>query len=66
MHAFIQSVNNVYTTLIKIMYSYGEWAYHYSTAYTLHPHIAMISPCWHGPPLVYKKGKKKNAEENHA
>ena len=26
--------------------------YHYSTAYILHPHIATISPCWHGPPLV--------------
>ena len=27
-------------------------AYHYSSAYIIHPHIATISPCWHGPPLV--------------
>ena len=52
-------------------YSYGEFncdglhilitfiwrleAYHYSSAYILHPHIATISPCWHGPPLVKTK-----------
>ena len=45
--------------LITFIYAH-PYAYHYSTAYILHPHIAMISPCWHGLPLVCKKNKERN------